>query len=57
MLDYWYDLLDQEHEEKTENLPRNHLEELLWAKIQHRTQAEKATDNQTINLKWWQHDK
>ncbi|GAB3916864.1 hypothetical protein [Larkinella terrae] len=56
MMDYWYDLLDQENEDKNGSLPRHQLEELLWAKILHRTQAEKETDNQTIHLKWWQHD-
>lgn len=55
-MDYWYDLLDQENEEKTDHLPRKQLEELLWAKIQHRTQAEKETDSLTINLKWWQNN-
>jgi transmembrane sensor len=56
MMDYWYDLLDQEQDERTDTLTRNQLEELLWAKIQQRTQSEKETDNQTITLKWWQQD-
>ncbi|GAB3908691.1 hypothetical protein GCM10028803_44800 [Larkinella knui] len=56
MMDYWYSLLNREHDDKTGTVPENQLEDLLWTKIQHRIQPEKEIDNQTINLKWWQHD-
>ena len=56
MMDYWYGLLDQNHEEKTGTLSRQQLEERLWTKIQHRVQREKETDNHPIYLKWRQHD-
>jgi hypothetical protein len=56
MMDYWYSLLDQDHEEKTGTLSRPQLEERLWTKIQHRVQRENETDTHTNHLKWWQHD-
>lgn len=53
MMDYWYDLLDQEPEKQTENAPRNHLEDKLWAAIQKRALPGKAPDERIL-LRWWQ---
>ncbi len=54
VMDYWYDLLDEEYDEKINTISREELEEVLWAKIQDRIEpAEKQIQSNPV-FSWWQ---
>lgn len=54
VMEYWYDLLDEEFDEKTSQVSRGELEEALWAKIKDQIDPPKKKSWVVKNPDWWQ---
>ena len=53
-MDYWYDLLDEEYDEKISHVSRKELEEILWAKIKNRIEPAEQQMRLPQEFRWWQ---
>lgn len=54
VMEYWYDLLDEEFDEKMSQVSRGELEEVLWAKINGQISPDKNKKRLIHESSWWQ---
>lgn len=54
VMDYWYDLLDEEYDEKISTISRAELEEVLWAKIKDKIEPAEKKVHLNQEFRWWQ---
>lgn len=54
VMDYWYDLLDEEYDEKMRQVSQGELEEVLWAKINEQITPDKKKPGLVHESRWWQ---
>lgn len=54
LMDYWYDLLDEEYDEKMSQVSRGELEEVLWAKINGQISPDESKKRIIQECSWWQ---
>lgn len=57
VMDYWYDLLDEEYDEKISQIPRKELEEALWAKIDEQINRAEQPGRLHRKFHWWQNQR
>jgi transmembrane sensor len=54
VMDYWYDLLDEEYDEKISTISREELEGVLWAKIKDKIEPAEQVVPLHQEFRWWQ---
>jgi len=54
VMDYWYDLLDEEYDEKISTISREELEEVLWTKIKDKITPAELPIQSSQAPSWWQ---
>lgn len=55
VMDRWYDLLDDEYDEKTSPVSKEELREVLWAKIKDQISPAEMRVLSSRERRWWQH--
>ena len=56
VMEYWYDLLDEEFDEKTSQISRGELEEVLWAKVNGQITPARTQTRLIQESRWWQNN-